>query len=128
MPGALVKNHIFHGHTGLPRTWYARHLTAKGVGAGAAAARSTEPLGRILLVDDEGSLLLAVSTYLEERGFEVRTASSAAEGLLAIKTDPPECLITDISMPHVDGYQLLLQVKIYLKSNVDNILEQNICP
>ena len=67
----------------------------------------------VLLVDNEDSLLNAVGHYLNERGFRVRTSSSAVDALAAVKAEPPHVLVTDTMLQSVDGYQLLLQLRSY---------------
>jgi len=69
----------------------------------------------LLLVDDEDHLRQAVGSYLEDRGFSIRSSASASEALLALKSDELgiDLVITDLSMPQVDGYQLLLQLRSY---------------
>lgn len=69
--------------------------------------------GSLLLVDDEVYLRKAVKAYLEDRGYEVRTVGSAADALREIRRDTPDLMIADITMPAVDGYQLVLQLRRY---------------
>jgi DNA-binding NtrC family response regulator len=44
--------------------------------------------GKILIVDDDPSLLRMMSVYLKRRGYEAVTAASAEQGLEALKADP----------------------------------------
>lgn len=69
----------------------------------------------LLLVDDEDHLRQAVGSYLEDRGFSIRSSASASEALLALKSDEDgiDLVVTDLTMPQVDGYQLLLQLRSY---------------
>jgi DNA-binding response OmpR family regulator len=53
---------------------------------------------KILLVDDDDALVSACRTVLESAGYEVRTASSAKEGLAAAKKDPPDLAVLDVMM------------------------------
>jgi PAS domain S-box-containing protein len=69
---------------------------------------------RVLVVDDEPSVLDLVSAILSKRDADVRTAASAAEALMILSDRVqwrPEVLITDIEMPDADGYELLRQVR-----------------
>lgn len=61
---------------------------------------------RLLVVDDEAKLLRAVAVTLREEGYEVTTARSGAEALVAINAGVPDLIISDIRMPRMDGYQL----------------------
>lgn len=61
---------------------------------------------RILVVDDEAKLLRAVAVTLREEGYEVATARSGAEALVAVNASVPDLVVSDIRMPGMDGYQL----------------------
>ncbi|MBD2196951.1 MULTISPECIES: hybrid sensor histidine kinase/response regulator [Calothrix] len=68
---------------------------------------------QILLVDDDADSLDFVAFVLEEDGAQVRTASSALAALQAIEQEKPDILVTDISMPDMDGYTLLRQLRTW---------------
>jgi DNA-binding NarL/FixJ family response regulator len=61
---------------------------------------------RLLVVDDDPGLLLAVSDTLREAGFEVLTARRGAEALTRIAESLPDLIVSDIRMPGMDGYTL----------------------
>ena len=79
----------------------------------AAASPADEDLAgtRILLVDDEADGREMLTRMLESWGAQVRAASSAEEALQAISEESPDLLISDIGMPHVDGYELIRRVR-----------------
>jgi CheY-like chemotaxis protein len=54
---------------------------------------------RILLVDDNKEMLMAMGAMLGASKFEVTTATSAAEALHLIDTKPFDVLLTDLHMP-----------------------------
>ncbi|HUJ59196.1 MAG TPA: sigma-54 dependent transcriptional regulator [Kofleriaceae bacterium] len=62
----------------------------------------------ILLVDDEPGVLFTLSELLAERGHRVVTARSGAEALT--KLDDADAVVTDLSMPGMDGLELMGQV------------------
>jgi signal transduction histidine kinase len=62
---------------------------------------------RVLLVDDNMDVRQAISTVLERYGAEVRTAASAEGAVAAMDSFDPEIVVTDLGMPHEDGYSLL---------------------
>jgi DNA-binding response OmpR family regulator len=64
--------------------------------------------GTILVVDDNPHLLGYISDALEELGtFHVETASDGATGLQRYFEVRPNCMVIDIKMPGLDGYQLV---------------------
>ncbi len=66
---------------------------------------------KILFVDDEELIRKLVGTFLGRHGYSVRTACTGAEALRAISEDPPDLVITDLSMPDVDGLALTQQLR-----------------
>ena len=76
-----------------------------------ADATVEQPVGQLLLVDDEPGLREAVQAYLEDSGFVVRVASNATEGWELLQQMTPDLVISDIMMPQVDGYEFLQQMR-----------------
>ncbi len=69
-------------------------------------------MGRILLVDDDPSVLFALSEVLESRGHEVVTASNGAEALSHFDADAAfAVVVTDLSMPGMNGLELLEKIR-----------------
>ena len=66
---------------------------------------------KILVVDDEESLLSVLSQVLKREGFRVTTASSGVEAWEIFKKDPVPLVIADIVMPGMTGIELLLKIK-----------------
>ncbi|GAP96962.1 two-component sensor histidine kinase [Leptolyngbya sp. NIES-2104] len=66
---------------------------------------------KVLLIDDEPDSLEFVQFYLEHEGAIVATATSADEAIETFQTFCPAIVISDISMPHKDGYQLLQEIR-----------------
>lgn len=62
--------------------------------------------GTVFLVDDEPEMLKALSRLLRSRGFTVRAFSSAREFATAYRPAEPGCLVLDVAMPGVDGFEL----------------------
>lgn len=65
----------------------------------------------ICLVDDEPAILNALSSILEDEGYQVTLAKSGVEALKIIKADPPDLVLLDIWMPELDGLETLKRAK-----------------
>ncbi len=66
---------------------------------------------RVVLVDDDPDALGVLTAILEGQGASVTAVGSASEAVDAIETRGADVLISDIAMPHVDGYELLRHVR-----------------
>lgn len=84
-----------------------------------AAPTANEPLGQasrsglgsVLVVDDEPLLLRAYRRMLEGHGFEVHTAADGAAAVAMLAGKRFEAILSDISMPGMDGLALLREVR-----------------
>ncbi len=65
-------------------------------------------MSTVLLVDDEPAVLYTLSEVLTERGHKVITARSGSDALT--KLDDVETVLTDLSMPGMDGLELMTQI------------------
>ena len=67
---------------------------------------------RIMLVDDDAGARLMMRSLLEKEGFEVQEAEEGARALALLKEDPNfSLLILDLSMPGMDGHEVLDKVR-----------------
>jgi len=73
-------------------------------------------LYKILVIDDELGVRQSLTAYLEDSGFQVYDAADAATGLASFKNILPDLVITDLSMPEVDGLVLMQQIHDLLPS------------
>jgi len=62
---------------------------------------------KILIVEDETPLLMAIKSKLELEGYEVIYAEEGDEGLRKIKEEGPDLVLLDIILPKMDGFQIL---------------------
>ena len=65
----------------------------------------------VLLVDDDRTLLSAVSRRLAREGYEVKTAASGAGAITALEQWWPAIVIVDLMMPGMDGFELCRRIK-----------------
>jgi CheY-like chemotaxis protein len=66
---------------------------------------------RILVVDDDESLRELLRMHLAAAGYEVSTAADAISAGYQVLKRPPDLILTDISMPHMDGFEFLAALK-----------------
>lgn len=66
---------------------------------------------RVLIVDDEPSLLFVGKSLLESQGYEVHTGGDGFEGLSALKQSLPDLIISDLRMPNMSGFEFLSVVR-----------------
>lgn len=65
---------------------------------------------KILIVDDEQELVLALKIRLESEGFVVQTAGDGQAALDQIVSDRPDLIILDVRMPVMEGYTCLREM------------------
>ena len=61
---------------------------------------------RILVVDDELNIRRILQASLDKAGFHTVVADSAEAALEAMQAEPADCVLTDVTMPGMDGYEL----------------------
>jgi two-component system alkaline phosphatase synthesis response regulator PhoP len=68
-------------------------------------------MAKILVIDDEPSIVNLVTAYLKPEGFEVFTAMDGPSGLKAARSFKPDLIILDIMLPGIDGIELLSRLR-----------------
>lgn len=66
---------------------------------------------RILVVDDDTILRMALTRYLEKRGYLVLDVGSGTEALAAFEHDPPDLVVSDVMMPEMDGFEFCRRLR-----------------
>lgn len=66
---------------------------------------------RILVVDDEATIIDLIYSLLPEEEFELSSASNGGEGLRRLETFVPDLIITDISMPDMEGVEFMSRLR-----------------
>ncbi len=81
---------------------------------------------KILIIEDEKTLLNAIAKKLEVENYQVQTALDGQEGLEKIEEDMPDLILLDILMPRVDGFGVLEKLNKNPKfSNIPVIIISN---
>jgi CheY-like chemotaxis protein len=65
----------------------------------------------VLVADDEQDILALVTTILERAGYEVLAVRDGAEALAAVRDRRPDLAVLDISMPELDGLEVLRRLR-----------------
>lgn len=73
--------------------------------------KRTDMKPRVLVVDDSPIVLDLVREVLGASGFDVRTAPNGREALSAFREFSPHVVLTDIEMPHMDGFAFLRELR-----------------
>lgn len=68
-------------------------------------------MSRILIIDDDPSILTLFEQYLKSAGYAVTTAPDGQTGLKLLDQRSFDLIITDILMPEMDGLELLLELR-----------------
>ncbi|MBP6470176.1 MAG: response regulator transcription factor [Chloroflexi bacterium] len=66
---------------------------------------------RILIVDDDKSIVKVLAAYLEQSGFQVILAYDGEMALHALRRERPDLVILDLMMPHRDGWEVTHAVR-----------------
>jgi two-component system OmpR family response regulator len=61
---------------------------------------------RVLIIEDHKDGADSLATLMRLAGFEVQVAYRGDEGLRLARSSPPDCVISDIGLPGIDGYEL----------------------
>src|SRR5574339_330146 len=66
---------------------------------------------RVLIIDDQASLLESMREFFEGRGWEVATALRGGQGLQMARTIKPALVVLDLRLPDMDGQRVLEQLR-----------------
>ena len=68
-------------------------------------------MSRILIVDDDRSLLELLTDYLGRLGHDIRGVPDGQQALACFDDPPPELVLLDVTMPGLDGWQVLARIR-----------------
>ncbi len=66
---------------------------------------------KILVIDDDTNICEMLRVYLENEGYEVKTANDGAEGVAYFKMYEPDLVLLDIMLPRKDGWQVCREIR-----------------
>lgn len=70
-----------------------------------------QQVSNVLVVEDDRAVRDAVERALTFEGYAVATARDGAEALSAVVNDPPDVIVLDVMMPHVDGLETCRRIR-----------------
>jgi DNA-binding response OmpR family regulator len=65
----------------------------------------------VLVIDDDASVRALLEHLLSAEGYGVRTAPDGFAGLRSFAAQPPDCVVLDVMMPSMDGFEVLEQIR-----------------
>jgi two-component system KDP operon response regulator KdpE len=68
-------------------------------------------MARLLVIDDDRSLVELLTDYLGRLGHEITGAGNGQAGLAAIASSEPDLVLLDVTMPGLDGWQVLARIR-----------------
>jgi CheY-like chemotaxis protein len=77
----------------------------------ASGSRLREPL--LLVVEDDESTRVLYAECLSRTGFRVQVAANGNEALRAALVEPPDAVVLDLTMPHLDGWETARLLRSY---------------
>jgi two-component system OmpR family response regulator len=72
---------------------------------------TTKTVPRVLVVDDEPSIVDALATSLRHEGFNVDEALSGRQALAMVQEDPPDLMVLDVMLPGLDGLEVTRRLR-----------------
>ena len=111
-----VKENSQHRWVGTERTWYIRNYCEADYYVDcedfeAYLEQQAIIKGKILVIDDETSMLETLSSFFGNRGYQLMTAASAEAALKLIGEEQPALALIDIKLPGMNGIELLKIIK-----------------
>lgn len=98
---------------------FALHLRLERGMIAAELPRSprSQPLGKrtILVIEDDDATRIIAQRYLEELGHVVVSVSDGATALRTVSSTRPDVILTDVSLPDMDGLQVASKIREYLR-------------
>lgn len=75
-------------------------------------AAASRPAEHVVVVDDQDDVATSVALALALDGFEVHTARDGASALEAVQRYAPICVVTNVNMPGIDGFELARRLRV----------------
>ena len=111
-----VKPESQHRWLGTERTWYIRNYCEADYYVDcedfeAYLEQQAIVKGKILVIDDETTMLETLSSFFGNRGYQIMTAASGEAALKLLNEEQPALALIDIKLPGINGIELLKIIK-----------------
>jgi two-component system KDP operon response regulator KdpE len=94
-------------------------MGATGTAAGPSSSSSSLVTpAKILVVDDEPSVLQVIAGALRSRGYDVRTAATGRAALDEASLDVPDVVLLDLGLPDIDGVRVCHELRRWLRNPI----------
>lgn len=67
--------------------------------------------GKLLIVDDDEKLVVAIELYLSRAGYDIVTAADGLQGMQRMYSQRPDLIILDVMMPRMDGWETCRRIR-----------------
>lgn len=67
---------------------------------------------KVLVVDDDSDILKLLKTVLTVNGFKTIEAEDGLTALRMLRREKPDCILLDIMLPDIDGYEVYRRIKL----------------
>jgi len=99
-----------------------RSETHNGTDDDRPAAKTPEKPVRVLVVDDDSSVVEAMAALLALFGYDTERCFSGAVAIAAVARQPPRVVLLDVSMPGMDGYETAVHLRGQAPSSAQMLL------
>jgi DNA-binding response OmpR family regulator len=79
-------------------------------------------MSKILIIDDDPTLLKVVQPFLESHGYKISLALDGQEGIEMVQKEHPDLIILDVQMPKMNGYTFVFELKKISEGKVTPII------
>ncbi|WP_049731028.1 HAMP domain-containing protein [Rhizobium ecuadorense] len=102
-----------HGLTRGAFAFMSKPTTPEGLGKALSRLKAyAEPRRKhLLLVEDNEAERLSVTALLGHDDIDITSVGSGSEALAALRQDPPDCVVLDLSLPDMSGFEVLEQIR-----------------
>lgn len=71
----------------------------------------TKKNSRVLIIDDDKSILMLLAYNLKKEGYKIKTVHDSREGVAVANKFSPDLIILDLMMPHINGIELCRELR-----------------